>query len=100
MPLYEIVTEDGLMKERFRLKEGRVFAGGNAHMVEKLFGCQGEDICYVGDHIFTDVNVAKGHMRWKTVLIVRELEDEVVAMERCVLVRTHARVCMRVCVCV
>jgi hypothetical protein len=30
-----------------------------------------------GDHIFTDVNVAKGYMRWRTALIVRELEDEV-----------------------
>jgi 5'-nucleotidase len=45
--------------------------------VEKLFGVSGEDVCYIGDHIFTDVNVAKVHQKWKTVLIVREFEDEV-----------------------
>jgi 5'-nucleotidase len=41
-----------------------------------------QEIVYIGDHIFTDVNVAKAYMKWRTVLIVRELEDEVLAMER------------------
>lgn len=82
MPLYEIVTEDGMMREKFRMKEGRVYSGGSASMVEKLFQCEGDDMLYVGDHIFTDVNVAKGYMRWRTALIVREFEDEVIAMDR------------------
>ena len=33
MPLYEIVTEDGMMREKFRMKEGRVYSGGSASMV-------------------------------------------------------------------
>ena len=82
MPLYEIVTEDGMMREKFRMKEGRVYSGGNAGMVEKLFDCDSDDIMYVGDHIFTDVNIAKAYMRWRTALIVREVEEEVIAMDR------------------
>ena len=65
------------MRERMKLEHGRIYSGGSAAMVEKLFGVSGEDVCYIGDHIFTDVNVAKVHQRWKTVLIVREFEDEV-----------------------
>jgi HAD superfamily 5'-nucleotidase-like hydrolase len=82
MPLYEIVTEDGMLREKFKLKEGRVYSGGSASMVEALFQCDADDIMYIGDHIFTDVNLAKAYMRWRTALIVREIEEEVVAMDR------------------
>lgn len=51
-------------------------------MVEKLFECDSDDVMYVGDHIFTDVNIAKAYMRWRTALIVREVEEEVIAMDR------------------
>ncbi len=33
-------------------------------------------------HICTDVNIAKSYMRWRTALIVREVEEEVIAMDR------------------
>mmetsp|Transcript_9338 Transcript_9338/g.14729 ORF Transcript_9338/g.14729 Transcript_9338/m.14729 type:complete len:773 (+) Transcript_9338:291-2609(+) len=82
MPLYEIVTEDGMMREKFKLKEGRIYSGGSASMVETLFDCSADQIMYIGDHIFTDVNVANKIMRWRTALIVREIEEEVVAMDR------------------
>eukprot|EP00291_Cryptomonas_curvata_P028460 CAMPEP_0172206706 /NCGR_PEP_ID=MMETSP1050-20130122/33378_1 /TAXON_ID=233186 /ORGANISM="Cryptomonas curvata, Strain CCAP979/52" /LENGTH=585 /DNA_ID=CAMNT_0012885841 /DNA_START=309 /DNA_END=2064 /DNA_ORIENTATION=+ len=71
MPVYEIMTEDGLMRETYQ-----------AGMIEKLFQCDSDDVMYIGDHIFTDVNVAKGYMRWRTALIVRELEDEVIAFDK------------------
>ena len=34
---------------------------------------------YVGDHIFTDLNHAQATMRWRTALIVQELEKEIEA---------------------
>lgn len=46
-------------------------------MVEKSLGIHGDEILYVGDHIFTDVSQSKVHLRWRTALICRELEDEV-----------------------
>ncbi|MFT5358920.1 MAG: 5'-nucleotidase, partial [Polyangiales bacterium] len=45
-------------------------------MVEKHLGVRGEDILYVGDHIFSDVNVSKKIHRWRTALVVRELETD------------------------
>lgn len=82
MPLYEIVDEDtGMMLERFKLETGKVYAGGSARMVEKLFACERDQLLYVGDHIYTDANLVKATMRWRTALVIQELEDEVRALE-------------------
>jgi HAD superfamily 5'-nucleotidase-like hydrolase len=82
MPLYEIVTEDGMMREKYKMKEGRIYSGGSASMVETLFNVNADEVMYVGDHIFTDVNIAKEYMRWRTALIVKEFEEEVLAIDR------------------
>lgn len=83
MPAFEVVTEDGLLREHYGpLRSGHVYVGGNASLVEESLGVKGEEILYVGDHIFVDVNVSKNVLRWRTALIIRELEDEIVALER------------------
>lgn len=46
-------------------------------MVEKSLNIHGDEILYVGDHIYTDVSQSKVHLRWRTALICRELEEEV-----------------------
>jgi hypothetical protein len=37
-------------------------------------------ISYVGDHLFADVTVAKSSHRWRTALVLQELEEEVKAL--------------------
>ena len=82
MPAFEIVSDDGLLREHYGpLKPGRVYVGGNAALVEASLGLKGEDLLYVGDHLFTDVNISKSVLRWRTALILRELEDELDALE-------------------
>jgi len=76
-PLYEMVTPDGLLREHFRFEVGKAYAGGNAQLVEKCFDVSGPQVLYVGDHIFTDVNIAKRGMRWRTCVILQELELEI-----------------------
>jgi hypothetical protein len=49
-----------LLQEVFGMARGRVYQGGTASMVEKLFNVTSTDrILYVGDHVFTDVSIAK-----------------------------------------
>ncbi|XP_020103387.1 5'-nucleotidase domain-containing protein 4 isoform X1 [Ananas comosus] len=84
-PLYEIVTSDGLMRPCFKARSGGLYSGGSAQMVEKCLDIHGDEILYVGDHIFTDVSQSKVHLRWRTALICRELEDEFNA-----LIRSHS----------
>jgi len=61
---------------------GGQYAGGNARMVEKVTRCRGEEFLYVGDHIFTDVNMAKRCLSWRTCMILQELEQEVVGLDQ------------------
>ncbi len=82
MPAFQVVSEDGLLREHYGpLTSGHVYVGANAQMVEASLGLKGEDLLYVGDHLFTDVNVSKSVLRWRTALILRELEDELEDVE-------------------
>ncbi len=75
-----IVSEDGLLSPVVGPLEKRTaYYGGNAAGVEAFLGVSGDEILYVGDHIFGDVHVSKRSLAWRTALIVRELEHEIVA---------------------
>ena len=81
-PLYQVATQDGLLRPVVRtLEEGSVYSGGDAGLVERWLGVEGEEVLYVGDHIFSDVNVSKNIQRWRTALVLRELEAELEAIE-------------------
>lgn len=83
MPTFEVVSEDGLLRAyRGPLQCGGVYMGGNAVLVEQSLGLTGEEMLYIGDHVFVDVNISKSILRWRTGLIVRELEEEIDAIER------------------
>jgi len=80
--LFEVVTEEGLLRPATGgLKKGTAYFGGSARMVERHLGLTGDEILYVGDHMYGDVHVSKDVLRWRTALILRELEDEVRAIE-------------------
>lgn len=79
-PFFELVDEEGLLKPvHHGPHPGRIFYGGNASLVEKELGLSGDEILYVGDHVFGDVHVTKNVLRWRTALIIRELEHEIEA---------------------
>ena len=60
-----------MLREALRMELGGQYAGGNARMVEKVTRCRGEEFLYVGDHIFTDVNMAKRCLSWRTCMILQ-----------------------------
>jgi len=77
-PLYEVVSDDGLLRPVVGgLRDGVVYFGGNAGQVEQFLGLSGDQILYVGDHVWGDVHVSKSMLRWRTALILRELEHEI-----------------------
>ena len=80
-PFYSVVDEGLalLRPHRGRLEAGHVYFGGNAVAVEESLGLTGDEILYVGDHLFGDVHVSKDALRWRTALVLRELESEVAA---------------------
>jgi HAD superfamily 5'-nucleotidase-like hydrolase len=80
-PVFEVVEESGLLRPVRALKDGGVFLGGNAALVEEQLGASGDQILYVGDHLYSDVHVSKNVLRWRTALVLRELEAELTALE-------------------
>jgi 5'-nucleotidase len=60
-----------------RFERGRVYQGGNIADFERMAQAKGEEILYVGDHIFGDIVRSRRDSRWRTSLIVEELEHEI-----------------------
>ncbi len=82
-PAFEVVTEEGLLRLVVgSLKEGAIYVGGHAGLVEETFGLQGGEIMYVGDHVESDVHATKSILRWRTGLVLRELEKELACLKR------------------
>jgi len=81
-PYFEVVDESGLLRPvTGPLKLGGIYLGGSAGQVERDLGISGDEILYVGDHMFGDVHVSKRTLSWRTALVLRELEAEVAALE-------------------
>ena len=67
----------------FPLERGRVYEGGNLHELERALAVSGDQILYVGDHIYGDILRSKKESVWRTAMIIQELETEVSAHEEC-----------------
>ncbi|MAC25860.1 MAG: HAD family hydrolase [Sandaracinus sp.] len=81
--VFEVVDEvQGTLKPVVGpLQPGGFYVGGHARLVEQVFDIAGQQVLYVGDHIFSDVNRSKKILRWRTALVVRELEQDLEALE-------------------
>lgn len=81
-PIFEIVNKDGMLQPTVgALKDNRIYLGGNAAQIEAYLGVSGDEILYIGDHLFSDVNVSKNILRWRTALVIREFERELATVQ-------------------
>lgn len=70
----EALGENGASKF---LQMGNVFQGGNwRHLQAMLETAAGEEILYVGDHLYADVLRSKRTLGWRSAFIVPELEEQ------------------------
>lgn len=58
------------------LKRGGLYVGGNVQDLSRMFGLVGDDVLYVGDHIYGDILRSKRSTSWRTAMIVPEMEKE------------------------
>ncbi|MBU8894810.1 HAD family hydrolase [Corallococcus sp. H22C18031201] len=71
-------TEEGRpLREATSLERGAVYSGGNLAQFEDFTGHRGENILYVGDHIYGDILKSKKSSLWRTCMVVQEIEDEI-----------------------
>ncbi len=80
---FEVDQTSGLMKVNSgKLKLNHAYHGGNAKLFEALTGYTGDEILYVGDHIFGDIKSSKDLFNWRTALVLDELEHEITMLEK------------------
>ncbi len=74
---------DKLVPAGFPLERGKIYEGGNLHDLERGLGAAGDEVLYVGDHIYGDILRSKKESAWRTAMIIQELEGEVGAHDSC-----------------
>lgn len=77
MPLLQIDPESGLMRNHHGKIEDGIYQGGSAQSIQKNSGLSGEQILYLGDHIYGDVLQIKKTCNWRTALVIDELISEI-----------------------
>ena len=78
--LLRVVDDSGLLLPADEMELGGTYLGGDADAVEACLGLDGSEVLYVGDHVWSDVHVSKASRRWRTALVLRELEEELLAI--------------------
>lgn len=63
-------------QETRRPERGRLYTGGNIADFRATLGVPGDEVLYVGDHIYGDVLRAKKESAWRTAMIIQEMDDE------------------------
>ena len=82
-PFYQVIPESNLLKPHDGpLAKGAIYHGGNVRLFQKLMGYRGDEILYVGDHIYGDIIRSKGIVNWRTMLVVEELDHELELLEK------------------
>jgi hypothetical protein len=82
MPLLQIDPGTGLMRNHHGKIDDGIYQGGNAQVIQKNAGLSGEQILYLGDHIYGDVLQIKKTCNWRTALVIDELIAEIAALKK------------------
>jgi 5'-nucleotidase len=65
-----------------QLSRDKIYQGGNVVAFEQMTNTRGEQVLYIGDHIYGDIlRLRKQHM-WRTAMVLQELEREISVSDR------------------
>ena len=73
----KINTKNGTMTNLDGPISPGVYQGGGANKFTKDLDLNGDEILYIGDHIYGDILRLKKDCNWRTALVVEELEQEI-----------------------
>jgi HAD superfamily 5'-nucleotidase-like hydrolase len=73
----KVDAETGTMTNMDEKLTRGVYQGGNARKFTSDLGLDGDDILYIGDHIYGDILRLKKDCNWRTGMIIEELDQEI-----------------------
>lgn len=74
-----INPKDGSMSNLHGAIKAGIYQGGNAKKITEDLNVSGDEILYIGDHIYGDILRLKKDCNWRTALVVEELGQEISA---------------------
>jgi HAD superfamily 5'-nucleotidase-like hydrolase len=80
--LLKVDPSTGLMTNYESALEPGLYQGGCADILTKSFKVSGEEILYIGDHIYGDIVRLKKDCNWRTALVVEDLDEEILALKK------------------
>lgn len=95
LPLLKVDPKTGLMKNHHGQIEEGIYQGGCAQTIQKSSGLTGEQILYLGDHIYGDVLQIKKTCNWRTGLVIDELIQETEANEKSAPISAEINILMK-----
>ena len=93
-PLLKINLDNGSMENWNANIVPGVYQGGSANLLSESFKATGDQILYVGDHIYGDILTLKKRCGWRTALVVEELENEIMQNQKTVSYNTEIKLLM------
>jgi FMN phosphatase YigB (HAD superfamily) len=78
----EIDLQSGKMSNHVGPVLRGIFQGGNAQQLQKDLGLTGDEILYIGDHIYGDVVSIKKTFNWRTALVLEQLHEEMQGLQK------------------
>lgn len=83
IPLKKVDLQKGVLNETAtKLQTGGIYEGGCASILTNSFELSGDDILYIGDHIYGDILRLKKDCNWRTGLLVDEIENEILSLRK------------------
>lgn len=75
----KVNPEDGTLTNYDRVLEPGIYQGGGAVKFTQDLKLDGDDILYIGDHIYGDILRLKKDCNWRTAMVIDELTEEIAA---------------------
>lgn len=79
LPFLKVNPEDGTLENFDSKIVPGIYQGGHAHKLQEDLELKGDQILYLGDHIYGDIVKLKKACEWRTALVLEELDREVSA---------------------
>ena len=76
----KIDSESGLMSNYIGPIRKGIYQGGSYKRLQDDMGLEGQEILYIGDHIYGDVVSIKKLCAWRTALVLGDLEEEMIGL--------------------
>ena len=78
----EVDASEEVHGEVDKFEQGILYQGGNLVDFEEMAGFGGDEVLFVGDHIYGDILRSKKSSAWRTAMIVQEMETELEQFRR------------------